>query len=153
MSPPDLVAGLVAAYNEHDAERHASWYAHDATVHPAGWTHAVDVTAWISAFTLMLEAFPDLTVHPALVTSGSGVVIMEARLTGTNTGPLYLSDEERLILGTDVERLAPTGRTIDIAGAVVLEIADQRVTAERHYWPVVEPLVQLGLVEVHRMPV
>jgi hypothetical protein len=30
---------------------------------------------------------------------------------------------------------------------VVLEIADGRVTAERHYWPLVDALVQLGLVE------
>ena len=50
MSAMELVAGLVAAYNEHDAERQASWYAHDATVHPSGWPHAVDVPTWISAF-------------------------------------------------------------------------------------------------------
>jgi hypothetical protein len=30
-------------------------------------------------------------------------------------------------------------------GVVVLEIADPQVTAERHYWPLADTLVQLGL--------
>jgi hypothetical protein len=52
------------------------------------------------------------------------------------------------VLGTQAEALPATGRAIDICGVVVLEIAGGRVTAERHYWPLVDTLVlQLGLVE------
>jgi hypothetical protein len=51
-----------------------------------------------------------------------------------------------VVLGTQAETLPATGRAIDICGVVVLEIADGRVTAERHYWPLVDTLVQLGLV-------
>jgi hypothetical protein len=29
---------------------------------------------------------------------------------------------------------------------VVLEVADGQVTAERHYWPLLDGLVQLGLI-------
>jgi hypothetical protein len=29
---------------------------------------------------------------------------------------------------------------------VVLEVAGDRVTAERHYWPLVDGLMQLGLI-------
>ena len=35
---------------------------------------------------------------------------------------------------------------MDITGTVVLEVADGQVTAERHYWPLVDTLVQLGFV-------
>jgi predicted regulator of Ras-like GTPase activity (Roadblock/LC7/MglB family) len=34
---------------------------------------------------------------------------------------------------------------MDIRGAVVLEV-DGLVVAERHYWPDVDPLTQLGLI-------
>ena len=44
------------------------------------------------------------------------------------------------------ETLPATGRAIDITGAVVLEVADGRVTAERHYWPLVDTLAPLRLL-------
>ena len=34
----------------------------------------------------------------------------------------------------------------DITCVVVLEVAGGRVTAERHYWPLVDGLVQFGLI-------
>jgi hypothetical protein len=74
------------------------------------------------------------------------VAILEARLTGTNTGPVYLGETDRLILGTTAEALPATGRAMDIAGTVVLELDGGQVTAERHYWPAIDMLVQLGLV-------
>jgi hypothetical protein len=67
-------------------------------------------------------------------------------MTGTNTGPFPLSETERLLLGTQAEILPATGRATDISGVVVLEVAGRRVTAERHYWPLVDGLVQLGLI-------
>jgi hypothetical protein len=39
-----------------------------------------------------------------------------------------------------------TGRAVVMCGVVVLEIADEQVTAERHYWPLADTLVQLGLI-------
>jgi hypothetical protein len=39
-----------------------------------------------------------------------------------------------------------TSRAVVICGMVVLEIADGQVTAERHYWPLADTLVQLGLI-------
>ena len=67
-------------------------------------------------------------------------------MTGTNTGPFVLGEIDRLILGTQAETLPATGRAMDITGTVVLEVADDRVTAERHYWPFAQVFVQLGLV-------
>jgi hypothetical protein len=95
---------------------------------------------------MILESFPDLRIRPRHLASGKGVAVLEARLTGTNWGPFHLGAVDRLVLGTDAERLPPTGRTMDIAGTVVFEVTDHHVTRERHYWPLVDTLVQLGLV-------
>jgi len=152
MSAEELVAGLVDCYNDRRLEDLASWYQPDATVHPAGWHLAVDAQTWIAAFDAMLESFPDLMIRPMHVASGSGVTVLEARLTGTNSGPFHLGDVDRLILGTDADRLPPTGRTMDIVGTVVLELTDDQVTRERHYWPLTDTLVQLGLVTLQPLP-
>lgn len=74
------------------------------------------------------------------------MAFLEARLTGSNTGPFILGDTDRLVLGTRAEKLAATGRVMDIIGVVVVETDGSRVTAERHYWPLVDTLKQLGLV-------
>lgn len=152
MSAEELVAGLVDCYNDRRLEDLASWYQSGATVHPAGWHEAVDAPTWIAAFGAMLESFPDLAIRPTHVASGSGVAVLEARLTGTNSGPFHLGDVDRLVLGTDADRLPPTGRTLDITGTVVLELTDDHVTRERHYWPLIDTLVQLGLVATQPLP-
>ncbi|HSR28468.1 MAG TPA: hypothetical protein VLR51_08430, partial [Actinomycetes bacterium] len=87
-----------------------------------------------------------LTIDRLAIAAGDRVAILEARLTGTNTGPVYLGGTDRLILGTTAEALPATGRAMDIAGTVVLEFDGGHVTAERHYWPAIDILVQLGLV-------
>ena len=93
----------------------------------------------------MLQSFPDLHLHPRNLAADDRVALLEARLTGTNTGPFILGETDRLVLGTQAETLPATGRAMDITGAVVLEVADGQVTAERHYWPLlVDALVQLG---------
>ena len=152
MSAATLVTGLVGCINDRRLPDLAACYAPGATVHPAGWPEPVDVTAWMAAFGSMLESFPDLTVRPTAVASGDGVVVLEATLVGTNSGPFHLGDVDRLILGTDADRLPPTGKIMDITGVVVLEIADGLVIRERHYWPVAETLVQLGLVAMVAAP-
>jgi hypothetical protein len=143
----ELVVMLVEKYNHHDLHRAASLYTADARVHPAGWDEDVDVPTWHAAFEMVLTSFPDLTITAERVASGEGAVIIEARLTGTNSGPLHLGDLDRLILATDADRLPPTGRVMDISGTVVFQVAGERVTAERHYWKTADTLVQLGLVE------
>ena len=142
-----FVTALVDGYNQGDLHRVASMYAPEARVHPAGWDDDADVATWHAAFEMVLTSFPDLSITSERVATGEGVVIMEGRLTGTNSGPLHLGDLDRLILDTDVDLLPPTGRAMDITGTVVFQIAGERVAAERHYWRTADTLVQLGLVE------
>jgi ketosteroid isomerase-like protein len=146
MDTAALIDRMVDSYNRHDTEALAPCYAPDARVHPAGRPEAVDAGTWLAAVGLVLQSFPDLQLHPRNLAADDRVALLEARLTGTNTGPFTLRETDRLVLGTQAETLPATGRAIDITGAVVLEVADGQVTAERHYWPLVDTLVQLGFV-------
>jgi hypothetical protein len=141
-----LIDRMVDCFNRHDPEALADCYAPDARVHPAGWPQAVDTGTWLAAVPVILATFPDLRLHPRNLAASDRVALLEARMTGTNAGPFHLSETERLLLGTQAETLPATGRAIDICGVVVLEVAGGRVAAERHYWPLVDGLVQLGLI-------
>jgi hypothetical protein len=152
MSGSELMDRLIDAHNSRDVEALASCYAPGAGVHMDGWDQPVDVSMWAVAMDALRESFPDLIVRRGPATVGDGLVMAEIRMTGTNTGPLSLGTADRLVLQTDADRLPPTGRVMDILGVVCLEIAEQKVTAERHYWPAVEPLVQLGLVTLGAQP-
>jgi ketosteroid isomerase-like protein len=146
MDTAALIDRMVDSYNRHDTEALAPCYAPDARVHPAGRPEAVDAGTWLAAVGLVLQSFPDLQLHPRNLAADDRVALLEARMTGTNTGPFPLGETDRLVLGTQAETLPATGRAMDITGAVVLEVADGQVTAERHYWPLVDTLVQLGFV-------
>jgi SnoaL-like domain len=146
MDTAALVVRMVDCYNRRDAEALAACYASDARVHPAGWPQAVDVGTWLAAIPVILTTFPDLRLHPRNLAADDRVALLEARMTGTNTGPFPPNETERLLLGTQAETLPATGRATDITGVVVLEVAGGRVTAERHYWPLIDGLVQLGLL-------
>jgi ketosteroid isomerase-like protein len=146
MDTAALVDRMVDCFNRHDVHALAACYAPDAKVHPAGCPEPVDAQTWTAAFSLVLQSFPDLQVRPRNLAADDRVAILEASLTGTNTGPLSLGETDRLVLGTQAETLPATGRSMDIRGAVVLEVADGLVVAEWHYWPDVDPLTQLGLI-------
>jgi hypothetical protein len=146
MSGLELMDRLIAAHNQHDGEALAACYAPGATLHMDGWVEPVDVPTWIMVMDALRQSFPDLVLGRGSAASGDGVTMAEVRMAGTNTGPLHPSTADRLILHTDAEALPPTGRVMDVVGVVVLEHTTGQVTAERHYWPAVAGLVQLGLV-------
>jgi len=133
--------------NRHEWTRVAAVYTPDARVRPDGWHEEVDVATWHKAFGLIVTSFPDLALTAEHVAVGHAAVIMEVMLIGTNRGPFYLGDMDRLVLNTDAECLPPTGRMVNITGTVVLQTAGDLVTSERHYWRLLDTLTQLGLVE------
>jgi SnoaL-like polyketide cyclase len=143
----ELAATIVDGYNRRDLQSVVSSYTPYARVYPDGWDEALDVPSWLAAFEMILTSFPDLAFTTEHIATGRDLVVMELRLTGINTGPFHLGDTDRLVLGTDAERLPPTGRAIDISGVVVLETAGALVATERHYWKLLDTLRQLGLVE------
>jgi hypothetical protein len=146
MSGVELLDRLIFAHNEHDAEALAGCYEPGATLHMDGWDEPVDVSTWPMLMDALRQSFPDLVLRRGAAALGDGVTMAEVQMKGTNTGPMHPSTTERLILHTDAEALPPTGRVMDVVGVVVVEHAGGRVTAERHYWPTLAGLVQLGLV-------
>jgi hypothetical protein len=121
-------------------------YAPDATVRFAGWPEPVAAGTWVSAQAAIRESFPDLRFEIRGVATGPDLAVVELTMSGTNDGPLHLGDTDRLVLRTDAPSLPATHRHLSVDGVVVLEVFAGLVTAERHYWPDVEFLVQLGLV-------
>jgi ketosteroid isomerase-like protein len=146
MDTADLGTRMVDAHNAGDDQALLAIYAQDATVHFAGWAAPVDARSWVAAQVGIRESLPDLRFEIRTVSTGTGVAVVELTMTGTNSGVLHLSDDDRIVLRTDAQSLPPTGGRISIDGVVVLEMSDGLVTAERHYWPTVQSLVQLGLV-------
>jgi hypothetical protein len=57
-----------------------------------------------------------------------------------------LGDFGKALLGTDVEAVPPTGRSIDLPAVFVHEVRDELVVAERQYEGLLEFLVQIGVV-------
>ena len=145
MDTAAVVGRLVDRYNQHDLGALAECYAPGATVSHNGWADAIDAGTWMEYLGVMLATFPDLRVQPVNLVTEGGSAMLEARLTGTNTGPYPVSEAERLILGIQAGMLPPTGRAIDYGGAVGIQIADGLVTAEHHYWPLADQMIQLGL--------
>lgn len=148
----DLAVRMVDAHNDGDDQALLAGYAPGALVSFGEWTEPVPAEAWVAAQAEIRESFPDLRFAVRTVGTAPGAVLVELTMTGTNSGLLHLGDVDRVVLRTDALSLPATGRRMSVDGVVVMEVTDGTVTSERHYWPSVESLVQLGLV-VRRGPV
>ncbi len=146
MDAATLVTRLVDAHNAHDYQSLLAAYAFGANVHFACWQEPVDAGTWVAAQASIRESFPDIRFRTGAVATGPGVAVVELTMAATNTGVLYLGDDDRIVLRTDAQSLPATGRRMMIGGVVVLEVSGGLVTAERHFWPTVQSLVQLRLV-------
>ena len=151
MDAAALVRRLVEAHNTGDDTSLLTRYAPEATVRFAGRPEPVAAATWVAAQAAIRESFPDLRFEIRSVGAGQQHVVVELTMAGTNDGPLHLGDSDRIVLRTDAAVLPATGRGFRVDGVVVLEVLAGLVTAERHYWPEVDFLVQLGLV-VRRAP-
>jgi hypothetical protein len=89
---------MVDCFNRHDPEALAACYAPDARIHPAGWPQAVDTGTWLAAVPVIFTTFPDLRLHPRNLAADDRVALLEARMTGTNTGPFPLSESSDEIM-------------------------------------------------------
>jgi predicted ester cyclase len=147
MDATALVTRMVDAHNTGDDEALLATYEPGATVHFAGWASPVDAGSWVAAQAQIRESFPDIHFGIRTLATAAGSVVAELTMTGTNSGVLHLSDDDRIVLRTDAQSLPATGRRLSMDGVVLLEVSDGLVAAERHHWPTVQSLVQLGLAQ------
>ena len=146
MDAAALLTRMVDAHNTGDDQDLLACYAAGATVDFAGSPEPIEAEAWVKVQPAIRESFPDLRFETGALATGRGVAFAELTMTGTNSGDLHLGTTDRLVLRTDALTLPATGRTMSVRGVVVLLVGEGLVTAERHYWPDVDFLVQLGLV-------
>lgn len=122
MSTPivQMLHDLIDAWNAHDAERAAQFYAEDY--------HGIDVgqsepqigrAARIRVLEAYIRAFPDIHYAAETVVEGDQAVLIWT-MTGTQNGPVY--------------GLPPTGRRIEVKGVSILKITHGLITHGTNIW-------------------
>ena len=86
---------------------------------------------------------PDVTMTPVSRTVGNDQVVDELVISFTHTQPIdwMLPD------------VAPTGKRVEIAFAVIVGFKDGRISHEHIYWDQASVLVQLGLINPSGLPI
>jgi predicted ester cyclase len=144
--PTDVVRRVIDAVNAHDLNALRSRYAADARTRRPGWPQEADVDYLLASYEMDFACVPDIRFEPLVSTADGARIVTELRIMGTNTGPTVLGDFGKAVLGRDVEAVPPTGRPIDLPAAVVHEVSNGKVIAERQYWGLLEFLVQVGVI-------
>jgi ketosteroid isomerase-like protein len=144
--PTDVTQRVIDAINAHDLSALRGLYAADARTRRPGWPQDADADFLLGSYEMDFACVPDIRFEPLLSTTEGARIVTEVRITGTNTGPTVLGDFGKALLGRDVEAVPPTGRPIDLPGAVVHEVSEGKVVAERQYWGLLEFLVQIGVI-------
>ena len=136
MTTDELIAQtrqLVAAWNAHDAEAVADYYAADATVRdaPDADNPANGHDAIVSRAQMILGGFPDANLEETSICVDGNRVCLEWRFTGTHDG--------------EFAGVAATGRATQNIGVTVDEVADDgKIVSETAYWDLSTFLRQVG---------
>lgn len=130
---PELVSGLVDAWNAHDPDRVAGFHAPEyegrdiAQVHPE-----IGPEGARQAFYRFLRAFPDFELIPdELLTEGDRAALLW-RIRGTHQGTLL--------------RIPPSGRRLEFTGVSMFEIRGDRVVRRFTLWDLARVLREIGLL-------
>jgi hypothetical protein len=149
----DILMGFVAAFDRHDPDGIVKLYALGATTRLPDSADEVDVRVVRATYVRWFTALPDARIEVRSGVADGGRAVAEVVIIGTNTGPVPLTDLGRAVLGTTLEALPPTGRTVAVPVALSINIADGLIAAERQYFSPVALLLQLGLLAPSGVPV
>jgi ketosteroid isomerase-like protein len=133
----EVLCRAITASATGDTAAIKEYYAPDVV----GWSAGEDIA---SVQDLIAEAITrggalsEITVAVQPMQLPSGQVAAEWRLTARHTGPLRLDDE------LEIE---PTGRRLELRGAVFAQVTDGQVADFRQYWDPADMLEQLGLMD------
>ena len=142
----DVAQRVISAVNSHDIAAVREVYSNEARARRPGWPQEGGVEDLLASLQMDFACVPDLHFEPLSFTEDGGRVVIEVRITGTNSGPTVLGDFGKALLGRDVDAVPPTGRPIDLPAVLVHETAGGKIVAERQYWGLLEFLVQTGVV-------
>lgn len=120
MDTARLVMDLLDAWNAHDVERAASFYAPDYVGEDVGQAAAQrgahERVHVLAAFT---RAFPDLRFTGETIVEGRRAALLWT-MRGTHRGPIM--------------NIPPTGRQIEVRGVSLLTIEDGKITRGLNVW-------------------
>jgi len=135
-SPIDVAKAPILAYNEKDWEGLRAAITPGFVLDEVGTQRKIQgVNDVIAAFRCWARALPDSrATFDAALTSGN-TVVLEVTWRGTHTGPLQTPRGE----------LAATGKTFEVRACQVVEIANEKAQAMRHYFDMTTLLQQLGV--------
>ena len=153
-APPDAAALMLATFDRHmAAELEGDLDTTMATMTDAPYVNHVPVLTGgvgrdgVLAFYRdhLVGRFmpPDVAITQVARTVGADRVVDELVITFTHTVPV-----DWMLTG-----LAPTGRRVEAAVAVVVGFTGDRIAFERIYWDQASVLVQLGLLDPAGLPV
>jgi carboxymethylenebutenolidase len=140
-----------------EAHLHAEFAAHDANRTLSTMTAAPRVNhipvmtggegrAQVHAFysrNFLPQLPPDITITSVSRTIGQGRVVDELNVQFTHTIPMIWM----------LPGIPPTGKRIEVALVVVVQLAGDKVAHEHVYWDQASVLVQLGLLDSAKLPV
>jgi steroid delta-isomerase-like uncharacterized protein len=140
MNARERYAIAVEAFNRDDPAGFAALYAEDVIVHDPQYPEPLRGRAAVEQdATDVRRAMPDARFVLHAVLQDGVTVAVQYGLSGTHLGPLSLPDGE----------IAPTGKTLDLSGAVFSSVdGEGLVVEERRYYDRAGMLVQVGLLNV-----
>ncbi|MFB6106368.1 MAG: ester cyclase [Halobacteriaceae archaeon] len=134
MADPDLPARVeraLATFNEGDLDGHMDLFAPGGTFRDPVLDDPVSGDAHRAYLHDVYEAFPDIHQEAERAVTGDGRVAFESTFTGTHEGP--------------IEGIPPTGASVSVPLASVVEFTDDGITDWRDYWDQSTFRAQLGL--------
>ena len=134
-SAVDIAKGQITAYNQKDWTAVTAILDSRCVYDEVGTDRRIQgiddvITAWRGWAT----ALPDSNATFDRVSSSGNTVTLELTWRGTQNGPLQ----------TPGGQLPPSGRKMDLRACQVVEVADGKVQAIRHYFDMATLLRQLG---------
>ena len=126
----------VAAWNDKDESGFVALGSPDIRLVASGVPDAEGTPAFRAWFQLWAEAAPDRQVRYHNVVGDDHQAIGEGVFTGTHTGTLHLPAGD----------VPATGRAVKLPYVAVVKTSGGKITFMRHYFDVMDMMVQLGLV-------
>lgn len=125
------VERALETFNDQAFDEHMDLFAPGATFTDPVLDEPVSGDAHRAYLDSVVEAFPDLEQQAEAIYTADGTVVVESRFTGTHEGPL--------------EGVPPTGNSVDVPLASVIELSDEGITDWQDYWDQQTFREQLGL--------
>jgi steroid delta-isomerase-like uncharacterized protein len=131
----ETLRDIIQAVDAHDLDRVRSHHAPDGQIRAPG-VELQGVDQIMSWYQVFVTAFPDIKHEVRATIEHGNACVLEARVTGTHTGPL----------ASPAGEIAPTGKRFALDYVNVARFADGRLTRETYYWDNQSFLTQLGLL-------